>query len=82
MAQMGSFVPAKSARLSPIDNVFTRMGASDFIAHGKSTFMVELEEASDILRKATSRSLVVLDEVRGCIFLFPLLSLSSKCDFF
>lgn len=63
MAQIGSFVPAKSANLSICDKVFTRIGASDDLAAGKSTFMVEMWEVSNILKNATSNSLVLLDEV-------------------
>eukprot|EP00899_Mesostigma_viride_P008654 jgi/Mesvir1/17790/Mv12900-RA.4 len=63
MAQMGSFVPAASARLRVVDNVFTRMGASDSIQLGRSTFFEELAEASTILASATHRSLVILDEL-------------------
>ena len=63
MAQMGSFVPAKSATISICDKIFTRIGASDDLAGGKSTFMVEMWEVSNILKNATSKSLVLLDEV-------------------
>ncbi len=63
MAQMGSFVPARSARLSIIDRVFTRIGASDNLARGRSTFMVEMTETAAILHTATPRSLILLDEV-------------------
>ena len=63
LAQMGSFVPADSATLSIIDRVFTRIGAADNLARGRSTFMVEMTEAAVILNTATSRSLVVLDEI-------------------
>lgn len=63
MAQMGSFVPAKSARISLVDRVFTRIGASDDLTGGQSTFMVEMNEVAEILRAATSRSLIILDEV-------------------
>ncbi|MCL2083508.1 MAG: DNA mismatch repair protein MutS [Oscillospiraceae bacterium] len=63
MAQSGSFVPAKSAHIGVIDRVFTRIGASDDLGGGRSTFMVEMTEVSDILRSATSRSLIILDEV-------------------
>ncbi|MBN2802287.1 MAG: DNA mismatch repair protein MutS [Deltaproteobacteria bacterium] len=63
MAQMGSYVPALSADLPIIDRLFTRVGASDNIARGESTFMVEMNETSTILRQATRNSLVILDEV-------------------
>ncbi len=63
LGQMGSFVPAKSANLSICDKVFTRIGASDDLAGGKSTFMVEMWEVSNILKNATNKSLVLLDEV-------------------
>ena len=63
MAQMGSFVPAKSARLGIVDRVFTRIGASDDLASGQSTFMVEMAEVATILKYATARSLLILDEI-------------------
>ncbi len=63
LAQMGSFVPARSARLGIIDRVFTRIGASDNLARGRSTFMVEMTETAAILHTATARSLILLDEV-------------------
>ncbi|WP_114575689.1 DNA mismatch repair protein MutS [Saliphagus sp. LR7] len=63
LAQMGSFVPTRSARLAPLERIFTRVGASDDIAGGRSTFMVEMEELATILREADGRSLVLLDEV-------------------
>jgi len=63
LAQMGSFVAARSARLSVVDRVFTRIGASDNLARGRSTFMVEMTETAAILHTATPRSLILLDEV-------------------
>jgi DNA mismatch repair protein MutS len=63
MAQMGSFVPARSVRLGIVDRVFTRIGASDNVARGRSTFMVEMTETAAILHTATARSLILLDEV-------------------
>ncbi|KAI4447319.1 DNA mismatch repair protein MutS [Eubacterium plexicaudatum ASF492] len=63
MAQMGSFVPAKSADIGLVDRVFTRVGASDDLASGQSTFMVEMNEVANILRNATDRSLLILDEI-------------------
>ena len=63
MAQMGSFVPAKSAKLGIVDRVFTRIGASDDLASGQSTFMVEMAEVASILKYATARSLLILDEI-------------------
>lgn len=62
MAQIGSFVPAASVQLGIHDAVQTRMGASDEIGRGKSTFMVEMSETSDILRAVSPRTLVILDE--------------------
>ncbi|KAL8616653.1 hypothetical protein ACOMHN_031635 [Nucella lapillus] len=63
MAQMGSFIPAASARLGVLDAVYTRMGAEDEIFRGRSTFMVELQEAGEIMAAATERSLVIIDEL-------------------
>jgi DNA mismatch repair protein MutS len=63
MAQMGSFVPARKARLGVVDRIFTRIGASDNLARGRSTFMVEMTETAAILNTATPRSLILLDEI-------------------
>lgn len=63
MAQTGSFIPAKSASFSPVDRIFTRVGATDDISTGQSTFMVEMQEVSQILRSATKNSLILLDEI-------------------
>ncbi|MBQ1263919.1 MAG: DNA mismatch repair protein MutS, partial [Oscillospiraceae bacterium] len=63
MAQMGSFVPARSARIGIVDRIFTRIGASDDLASGQSTFMVEMREVADILKNATPQSLLILDEI-------------------
>ncbi|WP_442871210.1 DNA mismatch repair protein MutS [Agarivorans sp. 3_MG-2023] len=63
MAYMGSFVPAESATLGPIDKIFTRIGASDDLASGRSTFMVEMTETANILHNATTNSLVLMDEI-------------------
>ncbi len=63
MAQIGSYVPAKSLQLSVVDRIFSRIGASDDLSAGRSTFMVEMEEAANILNNATSDSLILLDEV-------------------
>jgi DNA mismatch repair protein MutS len=63
LAQMGSFVPARRARIGVVDRVLSRVGASDDVARGESTFMVEMRETAEILRNATRRSLVILDEI-------------------
>lgn len=63
MAQIGSFVPASSANIGVVDRIFTRVGASDDLASGQSTFMVEMTEVANILRNATSKSLLILDEI-------------------
>ena len=63
LAQMGSFVPATSARIGLVDKIFTRVGASDNISSGESTFMVEMNETASILNNVSSRSLVLLDEI-------------------
>lgn len=63
LAQMGCFVPAREAEIGIVDRVFTRVGASDFISRGQSTFMVEMNETANILHNATERSLIILDEI-------------------
>jgi DNA mismatch repair protein MutS len=63
MAQMGSFIPAKEAVIGTVDRIFTRVGASDELSRGQSTFMVEMNETANILNNATERSLIILDEV-------------------
>ncbi len=76
LAQMGSFVPASSAKIAMVDRIFTRVGASDNLARGRSTFMVEMTETSNILNTATPRSLVLLDEVGRGTATFDGLSLA------
>ena len=63
MAHVGSFVPAKKAAITVTDRIFTRVGASDNLASGQSTFMVEMSEVSNILNNATANSLLILDEI-------------------
>jgi DNA mismatch repair protein MutS len=76
LAQMGSFVPARSAKLGLVDRIFARVGASDNITRGQSTFMVEMQETATILHAATSRSLVILDEIGRGTATFDGLSLA------
>jgi DNA mismatch repair protein MutS len=63
MAQMGSFVPADEARIGVVDRIFTRVGATDDLSTGQSTFMMEMNETASILHNATSKSLIILDEI-------------------
>ncbi|MPL60582.1 DNA mismatch repair protein MutS [bioreactor metagenome] len=63
MAQMGSFIPAREAVIGPVDRIFTRVGASDDLATGQSTFMVEMNEVAQILKNSTANSLIILDEI-------------------
>ena len=77
MAQIGSFVPATEARLPVFDRIFTRIGASDYLSEGLSTFMVEMQETSEMLRGATHRSLLILDEVGRGTGTFDGLSLAQ-----
>ena len=79
MAHIGSFVPAGHAAIGPIDRIFTRIGASDDLASGRSTFMVEMTEAANILNNATSRSLVLMDEIGRGTSTFDGLSLAWAC---
>ena len=79
LAQMGSFVPAKSAHIGVVDRIFSRVGASDDLARGRSTFMVEMVEAAAILNQATDRSLVILDEIGRGTATFDGLSIAWAC---
>ena len=79
LAHIGSFVPARTAEIGPIDRIFTRIGASDDLASGQSTFMVEMTEAANILHNATSRSLVLMDEIGRGTSTFDGLSLAWAC---
>ena len=82
MAQMGSFVPAKECRVGLVDRVFTRVGASDELARGQSTFMVEMNEAANILNNATDLSLIILDEVGRGTSTFDGVSIAwAICEF-
>jgi DNA mismatch repair protein MutS len=79
LAHIGSFVPAESAEIGPIDRIFTRIGASDDLASGRSTFMVEMTETANILHNATPNSLVLMDEVGRGTSTFDGLSLAWAC---
>jgi DNA mismatch repair protein MutS len=79
MAHVGAFVPARAARIGPIDRVFTRIGASDDLAGGRSTFMLEMTEAANILNNATAQSLVLMDEIGRGTSTYDGLSLAWAC---
>jgi DNA mismatch repair protein MutS len=79
MAYMGSYVPAQQATIGPIDRIFTRIGASDDLASGRSTFMVEMTETANILNNATARSLVLMDEIGRGTSTYDGLSLAWAC---
>ena len=79
MAHAGSFVPARSARIGPIDRIFTRIGASDDLASGQSTFMVEMTETANILHNATEHSLVLMDEIGRGTSTYDGLALARAC---
>jgi len=79
IAHIGCFVPAKTLNLGPIDKVFTRIGASDDLASGRSTFMVEMSETANILHNATANSLVLMDEIGRGTSTFDGLSLAWAC---
>ena len=79
LACIGSYVPAESARIGPIDRIFTRIGASDDLASGRSTFMVEMTEAANILNNASANSLVLMDEIGRGTSTFDGLALAWAC---
>ena len=79
LAHIGSHVPAQSCELGPVDRIFTRIGASDDLASGRSTFMVEMTEAADILHNATEQSLVLMDEIGRGTSTYDGLSLAWAC---
>ncbi len=79
LAYVGSFVPAAEARLGPVDRIFSRIGASDDLAGGRSTFMVEMEETANILHNASAQSLVLMDEIGRGTSTFDGLSLAWAC---
>jgi len=82
LASIGSYVPAKSAKLGVCDGIYTRVGASDNLSKGQSTFMVEMEETAEILKKATDKSFVIIDELgRGTSSLDGIAIASSVCKF-
>jgi len=79
MAYSGCFVPAKTARIGPVDRIFTRIGASDDLAAGRSTFMVEMSETANILHNASAQSLILMDEIGRGTSTFDGLSLAWAC---
>ncbi|MFA5984271.1 MAG: DNA mismatch repair protein MutS [Methylococcaceae bacterium] len=79
LAHIGCYVPAKSAAIGPVDKIFTRIGASDDLASGRSTFMVEMSETANILHNATSKSLILMDEIGRGTSTFDGLSLAWAC---
>src|SRR4029434_8963910 len=79
LARVGSYVPARAARIGPIDRVFTRIGASDDLAGGRSTFMLEMTEAANILNNASAQSLVLMDEIGRGTSTYDGLSLAWAC---
>ncbi|MDP3839716.1 MAG: DNA mismatch repair protein MutS, partial [Methylococcales bacterium] len=79
LAHIGSYVPAKSATIGAIDKIFTRIGASDDVSSGRSTFMVEMSETANILHNATSKSLILMDEIGRGTSTFDGLSLAYAC---
>ena len=79
LAYMGSYIPAESARIGPVDQIFTRIGASDDLSSGRSTFMVEMTEAANILNNATANSLVLMDEIGRGTSTFDGLALAWAC---
>ena len=81
LAQIGSFVPATSAKIGLVDRIFTRIGSSDDLAGGRSTFMVEMMETANILHNATENSLVLMDEIGRGTSTFDGLSLAWACGF-